>query len=234
LPPEASTPDADTRPQRNAKRIAHPGEGRLKEAVHAHTRSVALPGHRRVTYAEWSSGKGLPLLLLPDPDCPPDAVAGLPVSLADRYRVIAPLPQEDAGRLSEADLAALLKAVGWPAIVVAHRSRGGSACRVAAASPALVRALVLVETPLDAIGALDRPPRQPVLVLRGCRSTRFSHSDAVALYQMIPGGRLAELEGAGEWPSEMQPAAFDAALSWFLAASPSPEPSPSERAAPDA
>ncbi len=56
----------------------------------------------------------------------------------------------------------------------------------------------------------------PTLVLRGRASTVLNHEAAVALKEALSGARIAELEGAGHWPHQEIPGAFDATLRWFL------------------
>lgn len=58
--------------------------------------------------------------------------------------------------------------------------------------------------------------RCPVLVLRGRASTVLNHEAAVGLREALPGARIAELEGAGHWPHQEIPGAFDSTLRWFL------------------
>jgi esterase len=58
--------------------------------------------------------------------------------------------------------------------------------------------------------------RCPVLVLRGRASTVMTHEAAVGLREALPGARIAELEGAGHWPHQEIPGAFDSTLRWFL------------------
>lgn len=58
--------------------------------------------------------------------------------------------------------------------------------------------------------------RCPALVLRGRASTVLTHEAAVGLREALPGARIAELEGAGHWPHQEVPGAFDATLRWFL------------------
>jgi len=58
--------------------------------------------------------------------------------------------------------------------------------------------------------------RCPTLILRGRASTVLAHEAAVALKEALPGSRIAELEGAGHWPHQEIPGAFDATLRWFL------------------
>jgi pimeloyl-ACP methyl ester carboxylesterase len=58
--------------------------------------------------------------------------------------------------------------------------------------------------------------RCPALVLRGRASTVLTHEAAVGLREAVPGARIAELEGAGHWPHQEVPGAFDATLRWFL------------------
>jgi esterase len=58
--------------------------------------------------------------------------------------------------------------------------------------------------------------RCPTLVLRGRASTVLDHQAAVALKEAISGSRIAELEGAGHWPHQEVPGAFDSTLRWFL------------------
>jgi pimeloyl-ACP methyl ester carboxylesterase len=58
--------------------------------------------------------------------------------------------------------------------------------------------------------------RCPALVLRGRASTVLTHEAAVGLREALPGARIAELEGAGHWPHQEIPGAFDATLCWFL------------------
>lgn len=56
----------------------------------------------------------------------------------------------------------------------------------------------------------------PALILRGRASTVLAHEAAVALKEALSGARIAELEGAGHWPHQEVPGAFDATLRWFL------------------
>lgn len=58
--------------------------------------------------------------------------------------------------------------------------------------------------------------RCPALVLRGRASTVLTHKAAVGLREALPGARIAEMEGAGHWPHQEAPGAFDATLRWFL------------------
>ena len=58
--------------------------------------------------------------------------------------------------------------------------------------------------------------RCPTLILRGRASAVLAHDAAVALREARPGSRITELEGAGHWPHQEVPDAFDSTLRWFL------------------
>ena len=58
--------------------------------------------------------------------------------------------------------------------------------------------------------------RCPTLILRGRASAVLAHDAAVALREARPGSRITELEGAGHWPHQEVPGAFDSTLRWFL------------------
>ena len=183
-------------------------------------RTLAVPGAPSLACMEWDDGENLPVMaLLTDSGCPANAMADMAASFGGEYRIVAPLPDADDEELDEARLTALLRACGADALVIAQGAHGRTALHVAARSPNLVRALVLVETPLHAARGLNPHVGQPVLLIRGSCSRALTHADAVALSELLGRCRLAEIENSGEWPQAMPPEAFDAALRWFLAGS---------------